>query len=118
MSEPNFLDVEIPAVRPGGTRGTLTVRVGRPERDGRPGESTNNAHVCLVQTAGLRDLSRPLSVCGEGPMQALHLALQAVRVHLERAEHDGWQFLCPETGEPHDWRRFWYGDPGGAGLNE
>ena len=53
----------------------------------------------------------PLRVYGAGAMRALHLGLRLVRLHLECAEEQsGIRSVWPETGAPHDWRQFRYGD--------
>lgn len=56
-----------------------------------------------------------MRVYGEGSMQALHLGLQMVRIHLEDEESRGVRFAWPADGEPFDWRRFWFDDRPGTG---
>lgn len=109
MNEPDFITEELIAVRPDGTRSTVVVRVGKPTKDAPTDDPENNTHVCLVRCDGVD--GGPLRVYGEGPMQALHLGLQAVRLYLECAEaDDGLRFVWPRTDEPCNWRQFWYDD--------
>lgn len=101
MNDADFITDHLTAVYPDGTRSVIDVRVGRPRKD-------DGAYVCLVQAPGL---SKAIGIFGESPMQALHLGLKIVRVHLELLEEkSGVRFVYPSTDTSHDWRQFWYGD--------
>jgi hypothetical protein len=111
MPDPDFIVEKLLALRPDGTRCEVVVRVGKPFEDP-PAKGT---YACVVQCSGGGtpddEDNEPTRACGEGPMQALHLGLWAVRARLERLEEDhGLRFVFPESGEPRNWRRFWYDD--------
>lgn len=108
MNELDFIAEELLAVRPDGTQFLVIIRVGRPYRDAPEDDPNDNTHACLVQCEGID--RKPLRIYGEGAMQALHLGLKAIKLHLECGEADGLRYASPQNGEPHDWRRFWYGD--------
>ena len=106
MTESDFIVEELLAIRPNGTKFHVLIRVGKPFKDGPADDLLDNTHVCLVECEGI-DL-KPLRVCGEGPMQALHLGLKYIWIHLDLAETDGLRFVWPGTEEPFDWRKFWF----------
>ena len=104
IPDPDFIVTELVAVNPDGSQFDIIIRIGKPFVDDGP-------HVCVTQMAGVDD--KPRRTYGEGPMQALHLALQRVRENLAFVEQRGARvYLRGEdlAGEPFDWRRFWYGE--------
>ena len=103
MGSPDFIITEMIAVNLDGSRLDVVVRIGKPFSD-------NGSYVCVVQIDGIRD--NPRRVYGEEAMQALHLGLQLVKEELGFLEKHGAHFYLrgeDTTGEPFDWRLFWYG---------
>ncbi len=104
MADSNFVIANLLGINPDGTRFDVVIHVGKPVLDDR-------CYACSVQLIGIND--KPRRIYGEGPMQALFLGLKFVRLHLELEEERGVRFFAPGeeiSGEPFDWRRFWYGD--------
>jgi hypothetical protein len=102
MTDTDFIVDQLTAVFPDGTRSLVEVRIGKPFKD------DPASYKCIIEATGA---GRAIGIGGESPMQALHLGLKMLRVQLELFEKDhGVRFVCPDTGETDDWRRYWFGE--------
>jgi hypothetical protein len=110
MEDPDFLVETLTAQHPDGTRSEIVIRLGKPV----PLAENPDTYVCRLHIEGIRDQPRPdgVRVYGGGPLQALHLTMVTLRTDLEIfEENSGARMVFPGTGEPHDWRRFWFYHP-------
>jgi hypothetical protein len=103
MKSEVFVEQPLIAIDIDGHRSEVIIRVGKPM-------PCDGPYACEIEIMGL-DVT-PHRIFGGDPMQALHLALQMIRVLLEiRERHGGVRFhSIDESADalPFDWRRTWY----------